>query len=81
MALVRVKLNSRGVRDLLTSAEVLAMLVGRAERIAATAGEGMEVDSEVGHERARASVRTATPDAVEAEATTRALTRAIDAGR
>ena len=80
-ARVRVKLNSAGVRRLLQSPEVLADLVRRAESIAAAAGPGMEVDSEIGPTRARASVRTATPEAVEAEAESRALTRAIDGGR
>lgn len=53
----------------------------RARAIAANAGEGMEVDIEVGANRARASVRTTTIRAMRAEATQRALTRAIDAGR
>lgn len=46
--------------------------------------EGMAVDSGKGkgkNRRARASVRTATHAAMEAEATDRALTRAIKAGR
>lgn len=76
-----VRLNRKGVRALLRSAEVLADLERRANAIAATAGDGMEVDSAVGAARARASVRTATREAMQAEAQSRALTRAIDAGR
>lgn len=77
----RVRLNRKGVRELLQSREVLSDLERRANAIAAAAGEGMEVDSEIGRNRARASVRTATREAVLAEAQQRALTRALDAGR
>ena len=77
----RVRLNRKGVRELLRSREVLSDLERRANAIAAAAGEGMEVDSEIGRNRARASVRTATREAVLAEAQQRALTRALDAGR
>ena len=77
----KVKVDSGAVRRLLQSPEVRADLERRAHAIAAAAGPGMEVDSEVGPTRARASVRTATRDAVLAEAKDRALTRAIDAGR
>jgi hypothetical protein len=41
----------------------------------------MEVDAETSRNRYRVSVRTATHDAARAEAETRDLTRAIDAGR
>lgn len=81
MAAARVKLDSKAVRDLLRSDEVKADLERRARAIAAAAGEGFEVDSDVGPARARASVRSATLEAHVAEATDRALTRAIDAGR
>lgn len=81
MANVRVKLNSAGVRELLRSSGVQTDLQRRARAIAAAAGDGFEVDTQVGSVRARASVRSATLDAHVAEATDRALTRAIDAGR
>ncbi len=77
----KVRINRKGVRELLRSREVLSDLERRANAIAAAAGEGMEVDSEVGRNRARASVRTATREAVLAETQQRALTRALDAGR
>jgi len=80
-ATVRVELNSDGIRALLRSEAVRADLERRARAIAEAAGEGFEVESQVGSNRARASVRTATAEAREAEATDRALTRAIDAGR
>lgn len=78
---VTVRLHRARVRELLKSAEVLADLIRRADAIAAVAGEGCEVDSAVGRVRARASVRTATPEAVRAEARDKTLTRAIGAGR
>lgn len=78
---VRVVLNRAGIGDILKSQEVQADLQRRAARIAAAAGPGMEATSRIGRNRARASVVTATPDARRSEATTRALTRALDAGR
>ena len=81
MANVRIVLNRKGVRELLRSPEVLADLERRARRIASSAGPGHAVDSEVGRNRARASVRTDSIDAMLAEADTHQLTRAIDAGR
>lgn len=81
MADIRIEINSAGIRSILQSPEVEAFLRAKAERIAAAAGDGMEVSSGIGATRARASVTTATNDAREAEATDRALTSAIDAGR
>lgn len=78
---IRIELNPAGVREVLRSDGVLADVTARAERIAAAAGDGMEVDARVGATRARASVRTATLDARRAEAEGRALTSAFDAGR
>lgn len=78
---VRIKLNRKGVGELLKSPEVQADLKARAERIAAGAGEGFVADSEVGKVRARAAVYTETQEAMKAESERKALTRAIDAGR
>lgn len=81
MARPRVKMNPKGVRAILQSPKILSDLKSRAGRMAAVAGPGMEVDSEIGPNRARASVRTNTAAARRREATDRALTRSIDAGR
>ena len=78
---VRIVLNRKGVRELLRGSEIQADLARRARNIASAAGPGHEVDSEVGRNRARASVRTDTFEAAHDEATTRSLTRSIDAGR
>lgn len=81
MPKVRIELNSRGVDQLLKHPAIQADVDRRARAIAAAAGPGMEPSSMVGATRARASVITATREAREAEATDRALTRALDAGR
>lgn len=78
---VRIKLNRRAFPVLLKCPEVQAELKRHADPIAEAAGLGMEVDLYVGKTRARATIRTATFEARRAEATNRALTRALDAGR
>lgn len=78
---VRIELNHASIAKLLKSAEVQQDLRRRGEAIAHAAGDGVEVDATVGRTRARVTVRTATPDARRREATSRALTKAIDAGR
>jgi hypothetical protein len=77
----RIEMNPAGVRELLRSTEVQRELARRAESIARAAGEGMEVRSTLGRNRARAVVITATKDARIAEAAHRTLSRALDAGR
>lgn len=81
MADVRIKINRQAARELLRSPEVLDDLDRRARRIAAAAGPGHEVISRVGRRRARSTVITTDPAAMAREASGRALTRAIDAGR
>jgi hypothetical protein len=78
---VRIKLNSASVRALLNAETVQRDLKDRAERIAAAAGPGMEVEESVGATRARAAVVTESFEAKAAEARTGALTRALGAGR
>lgn len=77
---VRVKLNIPGFRDLRRSTGVASHLRAEAEKIAARAGDGYEVDESQGKTRARASVRTATPEAVLDEALNRTLDAAIHGG-
>lgn len=79
--------NPQGMATLRTGDAVMADLVRRAENIAsyatATAGvpldhegiEGMRVDSQKTAKGSRASVRTGTRAAIEAEATGRVLSR------
>lgn len=79
--MVRVRMNSKGARELLRSAAVQADLHRRARAIAGAAGAGMYSDSSVGPNRARAIAFTGTRAARLAEARGKALTKAIDAGR
>ena len=79
---VRIKIYRRGVTALLKAPEVVDDLEQRARRIAAAAGPGQwNVHAEKGRRRARAAVVTGDLEARRNEAKTRALTRAIDAGR
>lgn len=81
MARIRVKINPRAARKLLQSAAVEAELRRRGKRIADAAGPGHEVDTFTGRNRVRATVRTATPEAIVSQGRNRTLTRALDAGR
>lgn len=78
---VRVKMNKAGRAALMRSPQVRGDLVRRAEAIAAEAGSGHFVDSQLWPLRARAAVVTRTFEAKHAEATDRNLTQAIDAGK
>lgn len=75
------KINKAGIRELLKSPAIQADLERRAQQIAAAAGPGMEVSTQQGENRARATVITATTEARAAEANNRSLTAALDAGR
>lgn len=77
---MQIKMNRKGVKELLRSPEVEADLRARAER-AANRHEGFEADSAIGQNRARASVRTATIEAALDEARGLELTRSIDSMR
>jgi hypothetical protein len=81
MPTVRIEMNSKGMQALLKSSEVQDDLKERANRIAAAAGKGFEVQNTVGKTRAHSSVNSMTPEAWRAEAKDKKLTRAIDAGR
>lgn len=81
MAKPRLELNLAGVRELLRSDGVRADLERRARAIAAAAGDGHRVESGLGRNRARAVVITESVAAKRAEAESRNLTSAIDAGR
>lgn len=74
-------LNSPGWRKLLRSGAAEQRLEAHADSIAAAAGEGNSVHTEIGPNRARAEVVTTTWPARAAEARRQNLTRAIDAGR
>jgi hypothetical protein len=74
--------NRRNIASLLQTPQVRADLARRAKNIANAAGPGKwNVHDEKGRNRARAVVVTGDIQARRNEARTRALTRAIDAGR
>jgi hypothetical protein len=77
----KIVLNKAGVRDMLRSPEMQAVLEERGGRIADAAGDGHRVEVEVGPNRARAAVITDTFEAVVSESKDKTLTRAIDAAR
>ncbi|MER2134185.1 MAG: hypothetical protein ABS910_05830 [Arthrobacter sp.] len=81
MAKSKIKLNSSEVRRVLKSREIQADLVSRAERVAAVAGSGFEVRTNIGPNRARAAVVAVSSKAQRAEAKSGALSKALDAGR
>lgn len=83
MAAVRVKLNSAGIRAMLQSDEVRADVLRRAEAIRDAAGgaDDFEAGAEAVGNRVMGWVVTATDEGKRAEAESRALTRALDAGR
>lgn len=79
---VRIKMNSKGAREILKSKGVGADLLARGYRVQGAAGPGKYIVSiHYGRNRARVSVITADNDARKAEAESRALTRALDAAR
>lgn len=81
MSQPKVKFKKGAIGQLLKGPEALADVRRRAQRVAAQAGPGMEVDARIGRTRARASVITATTEARVNEATKRSLTNALGAGR
>ena len=81
MAASEFKMKPGAVREILKGPGAAAAVSAAAHRIASAAGPGMETRSDSSGTRVRAAVVTATFQAMHAEATRRALTRAIGAGR
>lgn len=77
----RLEIHNEGFAEVRKSLQGELHAMG--ERIAAAAGGApdFEVIDSPGRDRARVVVVTATPEGMLAEATDRALTRALDAGR
>jgi hypothetical protein len=78
---IRLVLHPEGVRELLHAPGVAGDLAARAGRIASQAGEGHEVVTGSGPNRAYARVLAVTYEAYFSEQIDRTLTRSIDAGR
>ena len=77
----RVTLKLSGIRKVLRSPEVTALVARKAKRAAAAAGPGFESVVKPHKYTARAFVQTATPEAAKAEAENKTLTRSLDAMR
>ena len=71
------KLNSKGVREMLRSEEVKAMLRERAEAIKGRAGDGYEVSTFAGKTRANASVKATTIKAIRDNKKNNTLLKAV----
>lgn len=80
MSDVRIDLNSRSIEAFLKSAGMQALMLKHAEAMADRAGPGFSADVVAGANRAHAQVWAETADARRAEATGRALTRAVRGG-
>lgn len=83
MTTLRLKLHIAGFNQVRNDPKILADLMARGERVAAAAGGGEDFVVKDGStkSRARVVVITATPVAMELEATQRTLTNALDAAR
>lgn len=81
MADTKVKLNLRGLNALMTSREVTAEVVKRAQAIQRAAGPNFEVNVVPHKFTARAFIRPANVEGAKEEARDKRLTRALNAGR
>ena len=77
MPKTKIVLNSAGVRAMLQSPEMQAMLSERAQAIAERAGNGYETDVFVGKTRANASVFASTEDAMKDNLDNNTLLKAV----
>lgn len=76
MATEKIVINFAGVTALLKDPAVMALLKQHADKIAASAGPGNKVETEIGKTRARAAVITESYEAMKAEAQHSALSNA-----
>lgn len=81
MPSVKVKLNIRGIREVLKSSGVESELVRRGRRVQNTAGDGFELVVKPARYTSRVFVQTGTGEAAKREAEDKVLTRALDAAR
>lgn len=77
MSKVRIKLNRAGVRALLRSSEIQAMLAQEASSRAAGLGPGYDVSVYVGKNRANARITAETEEAIQDNLDNDTLLRAI----
>lgn len=80
MSKVRIELNSAGVRELLKSGEMEALLREKAGEIASRCGEGYESDSKQMPTRVIASAYTGTKEAMQDNLENNTLLRNLGGG-
>lgn len=81
MSKTNVKLNLRGINQIMTGRGATAEVVRRARRIQAAAGENFEVNVVPHKYTARAFVRPKNVEGAVEEARSKTLTKAFNAGR
>lgn len=77
MSKVRIELNTAGVRELLQSSEIMAVLEKEASARAAGLGPGYSVNTYVGRNRANAEIAAETEEARQDNLENNTLLRAI----
>lgn len=81
MSKVKIELNNAGIRELLKSPEVMALCVESANQVRSRAGDGFEVESYTGFDRAHAVVFADTPEAKRDNLENNTLLKAVGGGR
>lgn len=78
---LKVKMNSRGSRAFLRSAEMQADMLRRVQAVQQGCGDGYEADVQPGANRAHGMVKTVTQDAARDNARNNTLLKNLDRGR
>ncbi|QOW64958.1 hypothetical protein IDM48_11560 [Rothia amarae] len=78
---MELKLNRKGVGEILRSPELRKVALDRAQKIANASGEGYAATSRIGSKRARASVFTESREARLDNAKRQTILRNVGAGR
>lgn len=81
MGNTRVELNFEGVRQLMTSPQMVALCERKARAVAAAAGDGYTITTHIGPNRCNASVITDSYEAKKANLDGNALIKALGAAR
>lgn len=81
MAKVRIVLNRKGVRELLKSPEMRAMLNERAQNIKARLGDGYKADTYVGSNRVNAMVWASTRKTIKDDLDNNTIIKAMGSER
>lgn len=80
MSKTKIELNSAGIKELLKSKEITTQVNEIASGVANRAGEGFEINSRIGANRAVATVYAATPKAFYSNLKNKTLLKALGGG-